>query len=115
MPRVSNSSIRRHKHRALIQRATGFRLKSKNVFRRAKERLLKAGTHAYVDRRRKKRDFRSLWITQINAAARANGLSYSTLTSGLQKAGVSIDRKVLSQIARSDTAAFAKIAEVAKR
>jgi large subunit ribosomal protein L20 len=115
MPRISNSSIKRSKHRKLIARATGFRLKNKNVFRRAKERLLKAAQHSFRTRRLRKRDARSLMITRVNAAARTNDLTYSALIAGLKKNQVELDRKVMSQIAATDPVAFTAIATLAKK
>lgn len=114
MPRVANSAIRRHKHRKLLGRTSGFRLQNNNVFRRAKERLLKAAQHAYRGRRLRKRDARSLMITRVNAGARANGVSYSVLIAGLKKNQVELDRKVLAEIAAVDPTAFTKIAATAK-
>lgn len=115
MPRVANSSIRRYRHRKLISRATGFRLKSKNVFKRASERLLKAGQHAYIGRKMKKRLFRRTWISQINAALQPFELKYNLFINGLTKANVGIDRKVMADIAQQDSAAFSKIVELAKK
>lgn len=115
MPRVANTSIRRHKHRKLIARATGFRLKNKNVFRRAKERLFKAAQHSYRNRRLKKRSMRALQITRVNAGARENGLSYSQMIFGLKKQNVILDRKVMAEIAASDPVAFKEIVALAQK
>lgn len=113
MPRVANSTTRRRRHRALLTRTVGFRLKRKNVFKRAKEATLKAGPYAYVHRRLKKREYRRLWNVKINAAARLNDTTYSKLISGLKAANVTLDRKVLSQIAEHDAAAFSAIVKAA--
>lgn len=114
MARVANSAIRRHRHRALLTRTVGYRLKRKNVYKRAKEATLKAGPYAYVHRRLKKRTNRQLWSIRINAAARANDTTYSQLIAALKKHSVSLDRKVLSQIADVDTAAFTAIVKSVK-
>lgn len=114
MPRVKRGVIARARHKKVLQAAKGFRGRRKNVFRVAKEAVMKAGQYAYRDRRQKKRDIRSLWIVRINAAARAEGLSYSCLINGLKKAGVSLDRKVLADIAVHDQEAFSAIAAKAR-
>lgn len=113
MSRVANSTTRRRRHRALLTRTVGFRLKRKNVFKRAKEATLKAGPYAYVHRRLKKREFRRQWNVKINAAAHANDTTYSQLISALKAAHIELDRKVLSQIAEHDAAAFAAIVKAA--
>lgn len=114
MARVKRSINARKKRRKTLERASGyFQLKSK-VYRRAKEQVMRSGNFAYRDRRARKRDFRRLWIIRINAAARMHGLSYSQLMHGLKLAGIGVDRKVLSDIAVHDIAAFGKIAEAAK-
>jgi large subunit ribosomal protein L20 len=114
MPRVKRGVTARAKHKKVLAKAKGYRGRRKNVFRVAKQAVMKAGQYAYRDRRRRKRDFRALWITRINAAARQCGLSYSAFMSGLKKAAIEIDRKVLADIAVADRAAFAKLAETAK-
>ena len=106
------ASINRHKK--VLNMAKGFRGRSNNCYRIALERLEKALRYAYRDRRAKKRDFRGLWIQRINAAARLHGLTYSKLMGGLKVAGITLDRKVLSDIAIRDAAGFGKIAEQAK-
>jgi large subunit ribosomal protein L20 len=97
-----------------MDKAKGYRGRRKNVFRVATQAVTKAGQYAYRDRRQKKRQFRALWITRINAAARECGMSYSRFINGLKKASIEIDRKVLADIAVFDKAAFAKLAEQAK-
>jgi large subunit ribosomal protein L20 len=112
--RVKRSLHARKKRRATLALTKGFRGEAHSNYRRAKEALLKADTYAYRDRRNRKRDFRRLWITRINAAARENGMSYSKLMHGLAQAGVELDRKVLADMAVRDADAFRRIAEVAR-
>ena len=114
MPRVKRGVTARARHKKVIAQAKGYQGARKNVFRVAKQAVIRAGATAYRDRRQRKRQFRALWIVRINAAARECGLSYSRLIDGLNKAHVSIDRKVLADIAVFDKAAFAEIAERAK-
>ena len=114
MPRVKRGVTARARHKKVIAQAKGYQGRRKNVFRVAKQAGIRAGATAYRDRRQRKRQFRALWIARINAAARECGLSYSRLIDGLNKAEVSIDRKVLADIAVFDKAAFAEIAERAK-
>ncbi len=114
MPRVKRGVTARAKHKKVIARAKGYQGRRKNVFRVAKQAVIKAGQYAYRDRRQRKRQFRSLWIARINAAARECGLSYSRMINGLKKAGVEVDRKVLADIAVFDKAGFAALAEKAK-
>ncbi len=114
MPRVKRGVTARARHKKVIAQAKGYQGRRKNVFRVAKQAVIRAGATAYRDRRQRKRQFRRLWIARINAAARECGLSYSRLIDGLNKAQVSIDRKVLADIAVFDKAAFAEIAERAK-
>ena len=114
MPRVKRGVPARARHKKLFAKAKGYRGRRKNVYRVAKEAVMKAGQYAYRDRRNRKRQFRSLWIARINAAARECGLSYSVFMSGLKKAAIQMDRKVLADIAVFDKPAFAKIAEQAK-
>src|SRR5881227_3748253 len=99
MPRVKRGVTARARHKKVLDQAKGFRGRRKNVFRIAKEAVMKAGQYAYRDRRNKKRDFRALWITRINAAARQHGLSYSQFMRGAKLAGVELDRKILADIA----------------
>jgi len=114
MPRVKRSVTARARHKKVINQAKGFRGRRGNVYRVAKEAVMKAGQYAYRDRRQKKRQFRSLWIARINAAARELGLSYSAFMNGLKKAAIEVDRKVLAHLAVVDKAAFAKIANQVK-
>jgi large subunit ribosomal protein L20 len=114
MPRVKRGVTARAAHKKVIALAKGFRGRRKNVFRIANEAVMRAGQYAYRDRRNKKRDFRALWITRINAAAREHGMSYSVFMNGLKKAQVEVDRKVLADIAVLDKAAFAKFVETAR-
>ena len=110
MPRVKRGVTARARHKKVFKQAKGFRGRRKNVFRIAKQAVMKAGQYAYRDRRQKKRTFRALWITRINAAVRELGMSYSTFMAGLKRANIEIDRKVLAELAVQDKAAFAKIA-----
>ncbi|MBI2311122.1 MAG: 50S ribosomal protein L20 [Betaproteobacteria bacterium] len=114
MPRVKRGVTARARHKKVLSKAKGYRGRRGNVFRIAKQAVMKAGQYAYRDRRVKKREFRALWIARINAAARECGLSYSKFMNGLKKAAIEIDRKVLADLAVADKAAFAKIAEQAK-
>lgn len=114
MPRVKRGVTARARHKKVIDQAKGYQGRRKNVYRVAKQAVIRAGATAYRDRRQRKRQFRALWIARINAAARECGLSYSRLIYGLGKADIDIDRKVLADIAVFDKAAFAEIAERAK-
>ena len=114
MPRVKRGVTAHKRHKKIIEQAKGYRGRRKNVFRVAKQAVIKAGQYAYRDRRQRKRQFRALWITRINAAARLHGLSYSRFMDGLKKADVTLDRKVLADIAVFDDAAFAELASRAK-
>ena len=114
MPRVKRGVTARARHKKILVLAKGFRGRRGNVFRIAKEAVMKAGQYAYRDRRNKKRVFRRLWIARINAASRLFGLTYSQFANGLKKAGIEIDRKVLSDMAIHDSAAFGAIVEQAK-
>jgi large subunit ribosomal protein L20 len=114
MPRVKRGVTAHARHKKVLAKAKGFRGRRKNVFRVAKQAVMKAGQYAYRDRRVKKREFRALWIARINAGARQFGLSYSAFMNGLKKAAIEIDRKVLADLAVADKAAFAKLAEQAK-
>jgi large subunit ribosomal protein L20 len=109
MPRVKRGVTARARHKKVLALAKGFRGRRGNVFRIAKEAVMKAGQYAYRDRRTKKRVFRQLWIARINAAARQCGMTYSQFANGLKKACIEIDRKVLSDIAIHDMPAFAGI------
>ena len=114
MPRVKRGVTARARHKKVLDQAQGFRGRRKNVYRLAKEAVMKAGQYAYRDRRNKKREFRALWITRINAGARDAGLTYSQFMAGLKKAAIDIDRKVLADLAVFDKAAFSRIVEQAK-
>ena len=114
MPRVKRGVTARAKHKKVISQAKGYRGRRKNVFRAANQAVIRAGQYEYRDRRQRKRQFRRLWITRINAAARLNGLSYSRFMNGLLKAEIDIDRKVLADIAVQDAKTFAELAEQAK-
>ena len=114
MPRVKRGVTARARHKKVIDQAKGYRGRRKNVFRIAKQAVMRAGQYAYRDRRTRKRVFRQLWIARINAAARELGLTYSQFANGLKKASIEIDRKVLSDMAIHDPAAFASIVEKVK-
>ena len=114
MARVKRGVQAGRRHKKVLAKAKGYYNARRKVFRAAKQAVIKAGQYAYRDRRTKKREFRALWITRINAAARLHGLSYSQFINGLLKAGVTIDRKVLAGLAVHDAAAFGVIAEQAK-
>ena len=110
MPRVKRGVTAHARHKKVLKKARGFRGRRGNVFRVAKEAVMKAGQYAYRDRRNRKREIRALWIARINAAVRALGMSYSAFMAGLKKANIEIDRKVLADLAVVDKPAFAKIA-----
>ena len=114
MARVKTARITRKKHKKIIKQAKGYYGAKSYRFRTAKQAVMKSGMYAYIGRKDKKSDFRKLWITRINAAARMNGLTYSALIAGLKKANVTINRKMLAEVAVTDAEAFAKIAEIAK-
>ena len=112
--RVKRSVHARKKRREVLERTKGYRGEANHNYKRAKEALIKAETYAYRDRRNRKRDFRRLWITRINAAARLNGMSYSQFIHGLKLAGIELDRKVLADIAVRDPETFRRFAETAR-
>ncbi|MBZ0106649.1 MAG: 50S ribosomal protein L20 [Sulfurimicrobium sp.] len=114
MPRVKRGVTARARHKKVLDMAKGYRGRRKNVYRIAKEAVMKAGQYAYRDRRQRKRQFRALWIVRINAAARELGMTYSVFINGLKKAAIDMDRKVLADLAVFDKPAFARIAEQAK-
>lgn len=114
MPRVKRGVTAHKSHKKILKQAKGYRGARSRVFKVAKQAVIKAGQYAYRDRRQRKRQFRALWIARINAAARECGLSYSRMISGLKKAAIEIDRKVLADLAVMDKAAFAALAEQAK-
>ena len=115
MARVKTSRITRKKHKKVLKQAKGYYGAKHYRFRMAKQAVMKSGMYAYIGRKDKKSNFRKLWITRINAAARQNGLTYSKLIAGLKKANVTINRKMLAEIAVTDAKAFAEIAEIAKK
>jgi large subunit ribosomal protein L20 len=114
MARVKRGVTAGRRHKKVLNKAKGYYNARRKVYRAAKQAVIKAGQYAYRDRRVKKREFRALWIMRINAAARTHGLSYSRLIEGLTKAGLTIDRKVLADLAMNDANAFGVIAEQAK-
>jgi large subunit ribosomal protein L20 len=115
MPRVKNGVAHHARKKKVMEAAKGARGSRSKLYKSAKETVERGMRYAYIDRRRKKGEFRTLWIARINAAARANGLSYSRLMAGLKDAGVEINRKVLADLAVNDAEAFAKIAELATK
>jgi large subunit ribosomal protein L20 len=114
MPRVKRGVTAHARHKKILALAKGFRGRRKNVFRIAKQAVMKAGQYAYRDRRTKKRVFRQLWIARINAASRGLGITYSKFMAGLKKANIDLDRKVLSDMAIHDPAGFASIVDKVK-
>ena len=115
MARVKTAKITRKKHNKILKRAKGYYGAKHYRFRNANQAVMKSLRYAYVGRKDKKSNFRKLWITRINAAARMNGLTYSKLIAGLKKANVTINRKMLAEIAVTDEKAFKEIAEIAKK
>lgn len=114
MARIKGAVTTRKRHKKILKLAKGYRGAKSKQFRTANEAVMKSLVYAYVGRKQKKRNFRQLWITRINAAARMNGLSYSKFMYGLKTAGVEINRKILSDMAVNDAEGFAKLAELAK-
>ncbi|MCM2971302.1 MULTISPECIES: 50S ribosomal protein L20 [Larsenimonas] len=114
MPRVKRGVVARRRHNKILKQAKGYYGARSRTFRVAKQAVIKAGQYAYRDRRQRKRQFRALWITRINAAARIHGMSYSKFVAGLKKSGIEIDRKVLADLAVHEKAAFGAIVEKAK-
>ena len=114
MPRVKRGVTAHAKHKKVLDEAKGYYGARSKVYRVAKQAVIKAGQYAYRDRRQKKRQFRALWIARINAAARMNGISYSRMMDGLNKANIEVDRKMLADLAMNDAAAFTALAEQAK-
>jgi large subunit ribosomal protein L20 len=114
MPRVKRGVVAHRRHKKILKQAKGYYGARSRIFRVAKQAVTKAGQYAYRDRRQRKRQFRALWITRINAQSRANGLSYSRLINGLKKADIVLDRRVLADLAVHDTPAFTAIVEQAK-
>jgi large subunit ribosomal protein L20 len=115
MARVKRAVNAQKKRREVLEKASGYRGQRSRLYRKAKEQLLHSATYEYRDRKKRKGDFRQLWITRINAAARQNGMTYSRLVQGLKLAGVEVDRKNLAELAVSDEAAFATLVELAKK
>ena len=114
MPRVKRGVVAHRRHKKILQQAKGYYGARSRIFRVAKQAVTKAGQYAYRDRRQRKRQFRALWITRINAQSRANGLSYSRMINGLKKADINLDRRVLADLAVHDKPAFTAIVEQAK-
>ncbi|GEN85586.1 50S ribosomal protein L20 [Oceanobacillus sp. FSL W8-0428] len=114
MPRVKGGTVTRRRRKRVLKLAKGYYGSKRTLFKTAKQQVIKSGQYAYRDRRQKKRDFRKLWISRINAAARLNDISYSKLMHGLKLAGIDINRKMLSDLAINDEQAFAQLASQAK-
>ena len=114
MARVKRAVNAQKKRREVLEKASGYRGQRSRLYRKAKEQLLHSATYEYRDRKKRKGDFRKLWITRINAAARQNGMTYNRLMQGLKLAGVEVDRKVLAELAVNDAPAFTALVEVAK-
>ena len=114
MARVKNGAVTKARHKKVLKAAKGYTGSKHRLYKTAKEQLMKSRKYAYRDRKNRKRDFRKLWITRINAACRMNGISYSKFISGLNKAGVEVNRKMLSEIAINDPKAFSELVKVAK-
>ena len=114
MARVKRAVNAQKKRRVVLEAASGYRGQRSRLYRKAKEQVLHSMQYAYRDRRDRKGDFRQLWITRINAAARANGMTYNRLIQGLKLSGIEVDRKILAELAVNDAAAFAAIVEVAR-
>ncbi|MDH7578402.1 MAG: 50S ribosomal protein L20 [Bacillota bacterium] len=115
MARVKGGPVTRRRHKKILKLARGYRGAKSKLYRPAHEQVMKSLFYAYVHRRLRKRDFRKLWITRINAAARLNGLSYNRFMNGLKKAGVTVNRKMLAELAVNDRAAFGKLVDLAKK
>ncbi len=115
MARVKRAVNAQKKRRTTLEAASGYRGQRSRLYRKAKEQLLHSATYAYRDRKARKGDFRQLWITRINAAARANGMTYNRFVQGLRLAGVTVDRKILADLAVNDAAAFAQLVTVSKK
>lgn len=114
MARVKGALNTRKKHKKVLKLAKGFRGGESRIYRTANQAVMRSMQNAYIGRKRRKRDFRRLWITRISAACKLNGMNYSTFMDGLKKANIDINRKMLSEIAIADPAAFAKLVETAK-
>ncbi len=114
MARIKGALATRKRRKKILKLAKGYYGAKSKLFKTAKEAVMKSGQYAYVGRRQKKRDFRRLWITRISAAAKMNGMNYSTFMNGLKKAGIALNRKMLAELAVSDAAAFTALVEKAK-
>ena len=114
MPRVKTGVVRRRRHKKILKLAKGFYSGRRKHFRKAKEQLERSMMYAFRDRKQKKREFRKLWIVRINAAARLNGMNYSTFMNGVHKSGIELDRKILADMAMNDATAFTAIVEASK-
>ncbi len=114
MARIKGAMMTRKRRKKVLKLAKGYFGAKSKLFKTAKEAVMKSGNYAYIGRRLKKRDFRRLWITRISAAAKLNGMNYSTFMNGLKKAGINMNRKMLSEVAIADKEAFAALAEKAK-
>lgn len=114
MPRAKGGIVTRRRHKKILKLAKGYWGRKSKIFRPANQQVMKSLAYAYRDRRVRKREFRQLWITRINAAARQNGISYSRLMSGLKKAGVDVNRKMLAELAVNDAKVFSELVAVAK-
>ena len=114
MARVKGALNTRKKHKKVLKLAKGFRGGESRIYRTANQAVMRSMQNAYIGRKRRKRDFRRLWISRISAAAKMNGMNYSTFMDGLKKAGIEMNRKMLSEIAIADPAAFTKLVEAAK-
>ena len=115
MARVKTGKIRRQRHKRIIKQAKGYYGRKSTNFRTAKQAVMKSYAYAFVGRKHRKRDFRKLWIARINAAARQNGTTYSKMISGLKKADVTINRKMLAEMAVNDKEGFTKLVEISKK
>ena len=114
MTRVKRGNARHQRHKKVLKLTKGYRASNSKLFRVANEQLLHSMAYSFAHRRKRKGDFRKLWIARINAAARINGLSYSTMIHGLKKAGVAVDRKILAELAVNDATAFTQFTDIAK-
>ena len=114
MARIKGAMMTRKRRKKVLKLAKGYFGAKSKLFRTAKQAVMKSGNYAYIGRKQRKRDFRRLWITRISAAAKANGMNYSTFMNGLKKANITLNRKMLAELAVSDAAAFAGLAEKAK-
>ena len=114
MARIKGAMMTRKRRKKTLKLAKGYFGAKSKLFKTAKEAVMKSGNYAYIGRRQKKRDFRRLWITRISAAAKINGMNYSTFMNGLKKAGISLNRKMLAELAVEDAAAFAALCDKAK-